>query len=56
MLPLQRVQVVDGFLQVDDLRQFLPAAVHGLGGEVLPGVVCGHLPGEASRLEDLMDG
>lgn len=53
MLPLERVQVGDGLLQVDvDPRQLLLCAVHGLGGELLPGVMCGHRPGGDSRWEE----
>lgn len=46
VLPLERVQVGDGLLQVDvDPRQLLLSAIHGLGAELLPGVVCGHPSG-----------
>lgn len=54
MLLLERVQVGDGLLQVDvDPRQLLLGAVHGLGGELLPGVMCGHRPGGDSRWEEV---
>lgn len=47
VLSLERVQVGDGLrLQVDvDPWQLLVGSVHGLRGELLPGVMCGHLLG-----------
>lgn len=54
MLPLEWVQVGDGLLQVDVYPwQLLLASIHGLGGEPLPGVMCGHFPGGNSRLEEV---
>ncbi len=53
MLPLERVQVGDGLLQVDvDPWQLLLGSVNGLRGELLPGVMCGHLPGGDFQLEE----
>ena len=53
VLPLQRVEVGDGLLQVDvDLWQLLLGAVHGLGCDILPGVMCGHLLGGDSKMEE----
>lgn len=49
VLPLQRVQVGDGLLQVGaDPRQLL-LAVHGFRREVLPQVMSGHLPKQRRR-------
>ena len=53
VLPLERVQVGDGLLQVDvDPGQLLLGSVHGFRGELLPRVMCGHVPGGDSRLEE----